>query len=406
MKIRRLVLQLAPALIAATSGFGAASTGSPFYGDAPDATHPWAIHDRNRPQPKRVEPGTPSTASRPGKPPSDAIVLFDGTAAALEKWEADTKPGEPKAPTKWIVNDGALECVPKSGYIRTKQQFADCQLHVEWAAPKNVQGDSQGRGNSGIFLMGHCEVQVLDNYDNPTYADGFAASVYGINPPLANALHPPGEFQTIDIVFRRPIYIDGKVADPGYVTVFCNGVLVQDHTPLEGPGGHLKRSVTGPFPAQGPLKLQDHGNPVRFRNIWYRPLPPRSVEGGTDGALTVAAAAAKRREIAASLRAEAGRLPANSNEQMLRLAESLVYEKDAGTYQQFGQLADRYAAEVKGLAAADIEKRKNEITATTKAFQYLSKFSITPKDFAPTATLERIAKAQGWDLPPGKKKKK
>jgi hypothetical protein len=406
MKLRPLVLHLIPLVGAAFSGFGAASTGSPFYGDAPDATHPWAVHDRNRPQPKRVEPGTFSTPSRPGKPPSDAIVLFDGTAAALEKWEADTKPGEPNAPTKWIVNDGALECVPKSGYIRTKQQFADCQLHVEWAAPKNVQGDSQGRGNSGIFLMGHCEVQVLDNYDNPTYADGFAASVYGINPPLANALHPPGEFQSIDIVFRRPIYIDGKVADPGYVTVFCNGVLVQDHTPLEGPGGHMRRSVTGPFPAKGPLKLQDHGNPVRFRNIWYRELPPRSVEGGTDGALAVAAAAAKRREIAAALRAEAIRLPASSHEQMLRLAESLVYEQDDATYQQFTQLADRYAAEVKALAAAEIEKRKSEITTTTKAFQYLSKFSIAPKDFAPTATLERIAKMQGWDLPPPTKKKK
>src|SRR5687767_13358815 len=257
-----LVFAFASALLASTS-FGAtpAPNVPPFYGDAPDQHHPWAIHDRNRPQPKRVEPGTFSTADQPGKPPSDAIVLFDGTEASIAKWEADTKPGEPNAPTKWVVKDGALECVPKSGYIRTKEKFGDCQLHVEWAAPKNVQGVSQGRGNSGIFLMGLAEVQVLDNYNNPTYADGFAASVYGINPPLANPLHPPGEFQVIDIIFRRPIYRGDKMVDPGYLTVFCNGVLVQDHTPLEGPGGHLRRSVPRPFPEKGPLKLQDHGNP-------------------------------------------------------------------------------------------------------------------------------------------------
>src|SRR5205085_8312522 len=158
-------------------------------------------------------------------------VIFDGNEATLSNWEADTTGHEP---TRWVVEDAAMECVPRSGQVRTKATFGDCQLHVEWAAPKNVQGDSQGRGNSGVFLMGLVEVQVLDNYNNPTYADGFAASVYGVNPPLANALRAPGEFQVIDIVFRRPIYQGGKVVDPGSVTVFCNGVLMQDHTQLEG----------------------------------------------------------------------------------------------------------------------------------------------------------------------------
>ena len=123
----------------------------PFYGDPPDDHHPWAIHDWNRPQPKLVTPGTVTTPELV-KPPSDAIILFDGTQESLEKWEAD-KPGS--EPTKWIVKDGAMECVPNSGYVRTKDKFGDCQLHVEWAAPKKVQGDSQGRGNSGIFLDGH-----------------------------------------------------------------------------------------------------------------------------------------------------------------------------------------------------------------------------------------------------------
>lgn len=393
MKLRSLALFFAGLPLAST-GFSAASTGTPFYGDPPDQFHPWAIHDRNRPQPPVVTPGTFSTPAQPGQPPSDAIVLFDGTPQSLAKWEADTKEG---GPTKWIVRDGALECVPKSGYIRTKEHFGDCHLHVEWAAPKEVKGDSQGRGNSGVFLMGLAEVQVLDNYHNPTYADGFAGSVYGINPPLANALRPPGEFQVYDIIFRRPIHQDGKLVDPGYITVFCNGVLVQDHTPLEGPGGHLRRSKPRPFPEKGPLRLQDHGNPVRFRNIWYRPLPPRAIEGGTDGVLTAEATQAKRREIAATIRNDATKMPAGSLDQMLRLAESLVYEKEPQAYRRVEQWAEKYAAGVKGLRPADLEKRKNEIRNVTRAFKYLSKWEILPGNFGPTLTLDQIEKAQGWD---------
>jgi hypothetical protein len=391
----------------------APSTGAPFYGDPPNAAHPWSVHDQNRPQPKRVEPGTYSTVAQPGQPPSDAIVLFDGTAGTLDRWEADTKPGDPTAPTKWIVNDGALECVPKSGFVRTKEKFADCQLHVEWAAPKNVSGDSQGRGNSGIFLMGVLEVQVLDNYNNPTYADGFAASVYGIQPPLANALRAPGEFQVYDIIFRRPIYKDGKAVDPGYVTVFCNGVLVQDHTPIEGPGGHMKRSVTGPFAVEsGPLKLQDHGNPVRFRNIWYRPLPPRTTEGNTDGALTPEATIAKRKEIAAGLRADAAKL--NGTAQMLRLAESLVYEKDPQAVTSVESMANGYIShlnksiidagkiatptpEAQKRVEASLETLKNEAKSVQRAFAYLLKFEILPSPYAPKSTLDSLIKAQGWD---------
>jgi hypothetical protein len=386
---------------AAATGRSQPSTGSPFYGDPPDAHHPWAIHDQNRPQPVRVEPGTFSTPEQPGQPPSDAIVLFDGTPASLVNWEADTKPGVPSEPTKWIVREGAFECVPKSGYVRTKQEFADAQIHVEWAAPKNVKGDSQGRGNSGIFLMGlkgtndGPEVQVLDNYDNPTYADGFAASVYGTNPPFANALRPPGQFQVIDIVFRRPIYRDGQVLDPGYVTVFCNGVLVQDHTPLEGRGGHMKRTYAGPFQEKGPLKLQDHGNPVRFRNIWIRPLPARSIEGNTNGYLTAEATTAKRKEIAATVRADAARLAGTA--QLLRLAESLVYENDAATSAQVEQLASAYVGSLKSLSGAALEAKKDEAKAVQRAFQYLARFEFVPAAYAPKTALDQIVKAAGWD---------
>jgi hypothetical protein len=397
MKLPPLSATLLPFALLATTALAAPSTGSPFYGDAPDATHPWAVHDQNRPQPKRVEPGTYSTVAQPGKPPSDAIVLFDGTAASLAQWESDPKPGEAATPTKWIVKDGALECVPKSGYIRTKEQFADCQLHVEWAAPANVQGDSQGRGNSGIFLMGLAEVQVLDNYNNPTYADGFAGSVYGINPPFANALRAPGEFQVYDIVFRRPIVKDGKVIDPGHLTVFCNGVLLQDATPLEGPGGHMKRSVPVAFPEKGPLKLQDHGNPVRFRNIWYRPLPPRAVEGGTDGVLTAEATTAKRKSIAAELRADAAKRSGTA--QMLRLAESLTYEKDSATATKVDSLAAAYVAGLKALTGAPLEAKKGEALSVQRAFAYLTKFEVVAAPYAPKTALDAVVKAQGWDLP-------
>ncbi len=396
MKISPLVLTLAPLALLVTAGHAAvASATPPFYGEPPDATHPWSIHDRNRPQPKRVEPATVSTQDKPGRPPSDAIVLFDGTAAALARWEADTKEGPPQ-PTKWIVKDGALECVPKSGYIRTKEHFGDVQLHVEWAAPKQVQGESQGRGNSGIFLMGLVEVQVLDNYNNPTYADGFAGSYYGVNPPLANALHPPGEYQTIDIVFRRPIYRDGQVVDPGYVTVFCNGVLLQDQTPLEGPGGHLRRSKVGPMPEKGPLKLQDHGNPVRFRNIWVRPLPPRAAEGGTDGALSPEATLAKRRQIAAEIRADAATLKADPYQQMIRLAESLIYEKDAATERAVLPQFEAYAAGVKAMPKARLEQEKNQIVNMLRILRYMARHGMVPENYAPLGTLAAIEKAQDW----------
>ena len=382
------------ALLSLGSPCFAAHVGSAFYGDAPDEHHPWAVHDPNRPQPNLVVPGTFSSQEQPGKPPSDAIVLFDGTD--LSKWEADEGEG---VPTKWVVKNGAMECVPGSGYIRTKEKFGDCQLHVEWAAPTKVQGDSQGRGNSGVFLMGLVEIQVLDNYDNPTYADGFAASVYGVNPPLANALRPPGQFQTYDIIFRRPIYKDGQAVDPGSVTVFENGVLMQDHTRLEGPTGHMARSKPGPFPETGPLKLQDHGNPVRYRNIWYRPLPPRAVEGGTDGYLTTEATLAKRKEIAAMIRQDAEHLnnPANPVPQMLRLTESLVYEYDEEAAQKAHDMADQYLANLKQLSPEQLNAKKDEIKRLRDVCRYLAKFNLIPEDAEPKVQFEEIVKEHHWD---------
>lgn len=413
-RLSTLLLSTLAAATAASAQVDFKRSGPAFYGEPPDATHPWSIHDRNRPQPARVEPGTPSTPNQPGKPPSDAIVLFDGTEASLARWEADTKPGEPAAPSKWIVKDGALECVPKSGYLRSKDHFGDSQLHIEWAAPAKVEGDSQGRGNSGIFLLAKpgaagasgVEVQVLDNYNNPSYADGSAGAIYGINPPMVSPLHPPGQFQSVDIVFRRPIFREGKQVDPGRLTVFINGVLVQDSTPLEGPGGHLRRSVPVEFPEKGPLKLQDHGNPVRFRNIWYRPLPPRPIEGGTDGGiLTAEATTAKRKAIAAEIRTDASKLKGDPYAWGMRLGESLIYYKEAQAAADFEKWAVSYANAQSLLSGPALEKEKAAILSTAKAFAYLAKHNIVAASFAPKADLEKIIKAQKWDEPPAKKKK-
>ena len=362
-----------------------------FYGDPPDANHPWAVHDPHRPQPNLVTPGTFSTPEQPGKPPSDAVILFDGTD--LSKWEADKQASEP---TKWIVKDGAMECTPGSGYIRTKDKFGDCQLHIEWAAPTKAEGASQGRGNSGIFLMGMAEIQVLDNYNNPTYADGFAASFYGIMPPLANPLKAPGQYQVVDIIFRRPISKDGKILDPGYVTVFLNGVLVQDHTPFtDGPGGHRSRSRFTPFPEKGPLKFQDHGNPVRFRNVWYRPLPPRATEGGTDGNLTTEATTAKRKEIAADIRKDAETRTGMA--QTLRLMESLQYEADETTFKKVEDQTAKYVASLKDTPPAQLDSKKDQAKYINDAFNLLTKAKAIPADFPPKAELAKIIKAQGWD---------
>lgn len=391
MKLYAVCTLTCATLSVASSSF-AAFSGPVFYGDAPDDHHPWAVHDRNRPQPKIVTPGTFSSQDQAGKPPSDAIVLFDGTD--LSKWLNGKG-----APAEWLIKGGSMEAKPGAGDIHTKDKFGDIQLHVEWAAPTEVKGDSQGRGNSGIFLPGGLEIQVLDCYNNPTYSDGTAGGYYGINPPMANAVRPPGEFQVYDIVFRRPVYKDGKVLDTGYVTVFVNGVLVQDHTPLEGSGTHMARTKPGPFPAKDSLRLQDHGNPVRFRNIWLRELPPRAVEGGTDGYLTTEAAMAKRKEIAASIREDAAKLqnPSKPVPEMLRLMESLLYEKEDAAMKKAEQMATQYVADLKQLSAEQLASKKDEVRNLRDVFNYLTRWKIFPADFAPKAEIAQIIKDQNWD---------
>jgi hypothetical protein len=213
------------------------------------------------PEPQVVTPGP-----KPTDPPSDAVVLFDGKD--LAKWNGGDK---------WEVKDGYA--VVRATDITTKDGFGpDYQLHVEFATPEKVEGSGQGRGNSGVFLANRYEVQVLDSFENKTYFDGQCASIYKQSPPMVNACKKPGEWQTYDIVFESPRFGDGgKLVKPGYVTVIHNGVLVQNHFELQGGTFYERAPMYEPHPLKQPIRLQNHGNPVRYRNVWLREVKP--IEG-------------------------------------------------------------------------------------------------------------------------------
>ena len=254
------------------SGCDAADPDKPIvgYDDTPFLPSGWRVHDIDRPLPKVVEPGEGYCSA-----PSDAIVLFDGTD--LKAWtgvkqdDPEEKRYNPKGEALWQVENGYMEC-RTTGNLVSKQGFGDCQLHIEWQTENPPNGESQGRSNSGVFLMGRYEIQVLDCYQNRTYADGGAGSVYGQNPPMVNASRKPGEWQTYDIIFKAPRFDGNKLLSPAYVTVLHNGVVVQNHTEIMGPTEHKKLARYRPHSNREPLVLQDHNNKTRFRNIWIREL--------------------------------------------------------------------------------------------------------------------------------------
>jgi hypothetical protein len=243
------------------------------YQDTPVLPSGYHVHDGERPQPPVVDPGVTGTPSAAGTPPSDAVVLIDGTGT-LAKWQH----GDGKD-AGWKVENGYAEVVGGTGDIKTREGLGDGHYHVEFATPAEVKGNGQGRGNSGVFVLDRYEFQVLDNYENPTYPDGTVGAVYGQFPPLANASRKPGEWQTYDILFTGPRFnADGTVQTPAYATVLLNGVVVQHHTELLGGTTHKQLADYKAHPEAAPLRLQDHGNPVRFRNVWYRPFGVR--DGG------------------------------------------------------------------------------------------------------------------------------
>ncbi len=267
MKHLALIPALAITLTARASAAGLGYQDTPSYPGTK-----WHIHDGERPQPPIVTPGEFSTQEKAGTAPSDAVVLFDGMD--LSKWKSG------KDPAKWKVENGYFEVVPGTGTLATADEFGpDVQLHIEFATPP-PKGDGQGRGNSGVFFYGRYEIQVLDNYNNPTYPDGQATALYGQTPPLVNVSRKPGEWQMYDIIFNGPRFKDGKLETPAFATIFHNGVLTQNHTQLLGPTPHRAVGVYTPHPEKGNIQLQDHGNPMRFRNVWIRELKPVELPNG------------------------------------------------------------------------------------------------------------------------------
>lgn len=228
----------------------------------------WHVHDPDRPAPRVVTP-----AAQPGGAPSDAVVLFDGRS--LDAWTPQRM--------AWPIRDGAMTVPSRASAggenaLVTKQSFGDVQLHLEFRSPNPPTKSSQDRGNSGIWFMQRYEVQILDGYQNPTYADGTVGAVYGWKPPLVNAARAPGAWQSYDIVFERPRFAaDGSLVRPAYVTAFLNGVLVQNHQAMLGTTVWRQVAKYTPHGDAAPIQLQDHDSPVSFRNIWARPLPEAAI---------------------------------------------------------------------------------------------------------------------------------
>lgn len=237
-------------------------------GDEATAQAPTPAQEEGRPEDTEVWEGEPTVVApgEAGSQPSDAIVLFDGTD--LSAW-SDEDGGE----AGWSVQNGVMTVVAGAGSIRTRQGFGDVQLHVEWRTPAEVEGEGQGRGNSGVYLMALYELQVLDSYRNRTYANGQAGSIYKQHPPLVNASRPPGTWQVYDVIFTAPRFgPEGRLASPAHMTVLHNGVLVQNHAELAGPTRWIGWPSYEAHADRLPILLQDHGNPVSYRNIWVREL--------------------------------------------------------------------------------------------------------------------------------------
>lgn len=342
------------------------------YGDLPDAKHAWAVHDWNRPKPVKVTP-----AEKCGGAPSDAVVLFDGTKESFERNWCDSK----GKVSKWkLGTEGDFYCVAggvNGGGVFTREHFGDCQLHLEFRHDENVSDHSSGpqmRGNSGVFLMGPnygYEIQVLESYytsqdakgtdkyvDN--YTDGQAGSVYAENPPLVNPARKPGKWQTYDIVFHQPVWEGLKLIHPGSVTVFFNGVLVQDHWLLEGLTTHCKRRPLKPHPKKGPLFFQDHGCKVHFRNIWYRPISSRMMKNRTNSIYF-----GDENEVMALRRDTAGRLYSRianpeevSSTNLLALAEVISYANEGAYAAEFSKVLEAYRLKP--------DARKDEVNRSLK----------------------------------------
>lgn len=356
------------------------------YGDVPDAKHAWCVHDMNRPLPARVAFDAKGI-------PSDAIVLFDGTRESLDANWCDRNGGT----TQWQIKDGGFTsrnaydfASITLGSIYTRREFGDCQLHLEFRHPAdtraNIAGNNQMRGNSGIFLMGQkygYELQILESYYTcpeaegtpefvPNYADGISGAVYAENPPLVNALHRPGEWQSYDVVFHQPVWNGGELVHPGSITVFLNGVLVQDAWEMEGETTHRNRRPLAPHPMTGPLMLQDHGCEVSYRNVWIRPLASRWANK-THSLMSADAGAvmSERRATAARLFAKIADPNASDAATVTALAEVIAYAFEGEyTYDRLGEYKTLFDAALKAYRESK-PTDEQEVNAVNDALKVL-----------------------------------
>ena len=370
------------------------------YGDTPDAKHAWAVHDHNRPNPVKI-------SAEAGKPPSDAIVLFDGTRESFEKNWCNMN-GEA---TKWVCDGkGEFHCAPgyvNGGNIRTRGEFGDCQLHIEFKHDTDFEphpAGAQMRGNSGIFLMSNYEIQVLESYHTdpadmrvPNYADGQAGAVYAENPPMVNPARKPGEWQTYDIVFHQPVWDGLKLVHPGSVSVFFNGVLVQDHWELEGLTTHCTRRPLAPHAARGPLMLQDHGCTVYFRNVWLRPLPSRWANK-THSALSADEneVMALRRKTAAELFAKIAEPSVPSAENVIALAEVVSYAMEGAQKEAWEKAVAGYLAAINAKGDAELKASAGKLVKVRNALRVLERNAVVPHSFALLRQLEALSVKFGW----------
>ena len=378
------------------------------YGDTPNEKHAWSVHDKNRPKPSRV------TVNEKGVP-SDAIVLFDGTKASFEKnWSNGA--GDP---AKWIVNEeeGSFSCGTgfKFGECATREQCGDCQLHIEYKHPADIQtihNDAQMRGNSGIFLMGPrfgYEVQVLESYYTckelegqpefiQNYADGQAGSVYAENPPLVNPQRKPGEWQTYDIIFHQPVFEGAKLVHPGSLTVLFNGVLVQDHWEMEGITTHKVRKPLVPHAKKGPLALQDHGCTVHFRNIWIRPLRSRW-DNRTHSAMSANedAVMVQRRATAAKLFARLTLPLAPTAENMMAMAEVISYVKEGVYASTWKNLAEAFHGVLDRMTDAELNAQKRTLLSLRNQLDTLIRAGVVPQSCGTRIRINAASVRLKWE---------
>ena len=378
------------------------------YGDLPDAKHAWSVHDWNRPKPAKVEPGAYTKAGAP----SDAVVLFDGTRESFEAHWCDKK----GKPSKWkLGGEGDFYCEAgwvNGGAIRTRDEFGDCQLHIEYRHEPDVTDLGRGpqmRGNSGVFLMQNYEVQVLESYytsremegkpgfvDN--YTDGQAGAVYAENPPMVNPARKPGEWQTYDIVFHQPVWRGGNLVHPGSVTVFFNGVLVQDHWEMEGLTTHKNRRPLAPHARKAPLELQDHGCVVHYRNIWYRPLPSRW-DNLTHSAMSadVDEVAALRRKTAAALFAKIPKPVEPTIENMQAVAEVIGYWREGEYDKAWKEIAEAMHSKLDAASDAELAAQKADLLKLRSSLDVLVKAGVVPQSCGTRKRINAIALRLGWE---------